>query len=118
MRSLTFAAAMLLLGGQAALAHAFLHSADPSVGSTVPTAPQQVEITFTEGVEPAFSTVEVQDASGKRVDKGNLHAVPGSDKSLAVNLVPLPPGTYKVTWHATSVDTHKTEGTFSFTVGR
>ena len=25
-------------------------------------------------------------------------------------------GTYKVTWHAVSVDTHSTQGNFSFTV--
>jgi hypothetical protein len=27
------------------------------------------------------------------------------------------PGSYRVQWHALSVDTHKTEGRFSFTVG-
>jgi len=29
---------------------------------------------------------------------------------------PLPPGLYKVTWHAVSVDTHRTQGDFSFSV--
>jgi copper resistance protein C len=28
----------------------------------------------------------------------------------------LPPGTYKVTWHVVSVDTHTTEGTFTFRI--
>ncbi len=27
------------------------------------------------------------------------------------------PGAYHVRWHAVSVDTHKTEGNFTFTVG-
>jgi methionine-rich copper-binding protein CopC len=27
------------------------------------------------------------------------------------------PGSYRVQWHALSVDTHKTEGSFSFRVG-
>ncbi len=99
-----------------ALAHAFLKSATPAVGSTVPAAPAQVVITFTEGVEPGFSTIEVQDAVGKRVDKGDVHAAPGDNTRLAVGLNPLTPGTYKVVWHATSVDTHKTEGSFAFTV--
>ncbi len=116
MRRTTLAIAMLLLATPAALAHAFLRSADPAVGSTVSAAPQQVEITFTEGVEPSFSTIVVQNASGTRVDKGNVHAIPGAGKSLAVSLGPIPPGTYKVIWHATSTDTHKTEGSFSFTV--
>jgi methionine-rich copper-binding protein CopC len=29
----------------------------------------------------------------------------------------LPPGSYKVQWHALSVDTHTTQGAFSFRVG-
>jgi methionine-rich copper-binding protein CopC len=30
----------------------------------------------------------------------------------------LSPGTYRVHWHVLSVDTHKTEGSFSFRVGQ
>jgi copper resistance protein C len=30
----------------------------------------------------------------------------------------LRPGRYSVTWHALSVDTHKTQGSFSFQVGK
>ena len=37
---------------------------------------------------------------------------------MHISLRPLPPGTYKVNWHVLSVDTHKTEGSYSFTVGR
>lgn len=114
MRSPIFAAALLLLGAPPAFAHAFLRSAEPPVGSTVSKAPQQVRITFTEGVEPRFSAIEVQDAVGKRVDKGSVQRA--GDAALAVALGPVPPGTYKVTWHATATDTHKTEGSFSFTV--
>ena len=35
---------------------------------------------------------------------------------LSVKLKPLLPGSYSVEWHVTSVDTHKTEGHFTFTV--
>jgi methionine-rich copper-binding protein CopC len=35
---------------------------------------------------------------------------------LAVPVKPLAAGVYTVLWHATSVDTHKTEGHFTFTV--
>ncbi|MEJ1978863.1 MAG: copper resistance protein CopC [Acetobacteraceae bacterium] len=35
---------------------------------------------------------------------------------LVLGLPALPPGLYKVIWHATSVDTHRTEGSYSFTV--
>jgi methionine-rich copper-binding protein CopC len=97
-------------------AHAFLKQASPAVGSTVP-APTDVVITFTEGVEPAFSSIVVQDSKGDRVDTGDVHAASGDGLKLAVELKPLVPGAYTVIWHATSVDTHKTEGRFVFTVG-
>ena len=113
------AAALVLLAGVAVAArgeaHAFLKSASPPVGSTV-AAPKSVAITFTEAVEPTFSSIVVQDAQRKRVDDGDLHAASSDGKRLEVGLKAVAPGTYTVIWHATSVDTHKTEGHFSFTV--
>jgi copper resistance protein C len=41
-----------------------------------------------------------------------------SGARMSVGLKALSPGTYHVHWHALSVDTHKTEGSFSFTVGK
>lgn len=99
-----------------AFAHAHLRSATPAVDSTVQTAPTQVAITYSEGVEPKFSTIEVQDATGKRVDKQDPHITPGDNKILSVSVPSLAPGAYKVIWHATAVDTHKTEGNFTFTI--
>jgi copper resistance protein C len=106
----------MLLAASPAFAHAFLKSSSPPVGANVPVAPKAVTIDFTEGVEPTFSTIEVQDAQGKRVDAGHPHLVNGNQSRLAVDLPKLPPGQYTVTWHVTSVDTHKTEGNFHFTV--
>lgn len=109
------AAPIVLVGP--ALAHAFLKTAAPAVGATVQQAPATVVIDFTEGVEPRFSTITVQDGSGARVDLGDVH-LQGGNQHLAVGLKPLPPGLYKVTWTATAVDTHKTQGDYSFTVGK
>lgn len=106
----------MLLAASPAFAHAFLKNASPPVGSNVPVSPKAVIIDFTEGVEPAFSTIEVQNAQGQRVDKNDPHLVHGDQTKLAVDVPKLPPGKYMVTWHATAVDTHKTEGTFDFTV--
>jgi copper resistance protein C len=106
----------MLLAASPAFAHAFLKNSSPPVGSNVPVSPKAVIIDFTEGVEPAFSTIEVQDGQGNRVDEGHPHLVNGNQSRLAVDLPKLPAGEYKVTWHATSVDTHKTEGNFHFTV--
>ena len=99
-----------------AFAHAHLRSAEPAVDSTVATAPAAVSITYSEGIEPRFSTIEVQDAAGKRVDNNDAHLAPADNKVFSVSLPSLPPGRYKVIWHATAVDTHKTEGTFGFTI--
>jgi methionine-rich copper-binding protein CopC len=109
------AAAALSLVHSPAEAHAFLDSAVPRVGSSIQTAPQQVVLTFTQGVEPNFSRIEVDDASGARVDDGAAHNA-GDQTKLAVPLKRLSPGKYTVIWHVTSVDTHKTQGKFSFTV--
>ena len=97
-----------------AQAHAFLDHASPLVGSTVPSAPHEVVLSFTQSIEPAFSTVEVTDANGARVDQGKA-AVSGSTMRIGVKA--LGPGSYKVHWRALSVDTHTTQGTFTFHVG-
>ena len=99
-----------------AQAHAYLRRADPAVGSTVPTAPAVVRCDFTEELEPSFSKLEVQDASGRRIDAGDMHLAPGDAKQMVIGLSKVGPGTYTVIWHAVSVDTHRTEGRFSFTV--
>jgi copper resistance protein C len=99
-----------------AWAHAFLDHADPKVGSTVTNSPTEIKIWFTQNLEPVFSSVEVQDAQGNQVDKKDAH-LDDKDKSLFIVSVPLlPDGTYTIIWHAVSVDTHRTQGHFEFTV--
>lgn len=96
-----------------AFAHAFLEHAAPAAGETLATAPKQVALAFTEQLEPAFSGVTVTDSVGRDVEAGR--AIVAAD-SMSVALKPLAPGTYRVTWHAVSVDTHRTEGAYSFMV--
>ena len=115
MRSITtFMAIAFLLSASPADAHAFLDHASPLVGSTVATPPHEVSLTFTQGLEPAFSSVTVTDASGALVSQGKAQI---SGTTMRVGLKALGPGSYKVHWRALSVDTHTTEGTFSFQVG-
>ena len=109
-----FSSALAALGGVAAHAHAFLDHASPLVGSTVASAPREVSLTFTQNLESAFSSVQVTDANGARVDQGKAQI---GGNTMRVGLKSLSPGTYRVRWHALSVDTHKTEGSFTFTVG-
>jgi hypothetical protein len=104
----------LALAATAAQAHAFLDHASPLVGSTVASAPHEVALTFTQNLEPAFSSVEVMDGSGARIDQGNA-AISGN--TMRIGLKTVGSGTYRVRWHALSVDTHTTEGSFTFHVG-
>ncbi|HEY1411553.1 MAG TPA: copper resistance protein CopC [Rhodopila sp.] len=113
-RVIVLAAAACLIG-QAAFAHAFLDRASPAVGSEVTGSPPALNLTYTEPVEPLFCTVHVTNAAGGRVDDGKPTPQDGG-RVLSVKLKPLPPGVYAVEWHVTSVDTHKTEGHFTFTV--
>lgn len=114
-RTAVCAAGFAFLATQA-WAHAFLKTSEPAVGSTVSKAPTQVVINYTEGVEPLFSSIVVKNAQGEAVQVGKPRLEHG-DTHLAVALKPLPRGTYTVIWHATAVDTHKTQGSFRFTVG-
>ena len=116
MRILNLATTALLafLVSTAANAHAFLDHAEPRVGSTVSAAPKEVVLFFSQNLEPAFSTIEVSDASGARVDQGKPKV---SATTMRVGVKPLPPGTYRVRWQVLSVDTHTTEGSFTFQVG-
>src|SRR5690242_15450031 len=103
----------LFLGAAGAEAHAFLDHAVPRVGSSLPRAPTVIRLWFSENLEPAFSSVEVTDQSGTRVDAGDAKVDASDATQLQATLKPLPPGTYKVTWHVVSVDTHRTEGQFT-----
>lgn len=116
MRTLVIIVSLLLaaLGTAGARAHAFLDHASPLVGSTVPTAPHEVTLWFTQNLEAAFSTVEVLDANGGRVDQGKPSI---SGNTMRVGLKALSTGTYRVRWHVLSVDTHTTQGSFTFHIG-
>jgi len=95
-------------------AHAFLDHAEPRVGSSVDSPPSAVQLRFTEPIEPAFCRLEVIDAAGKRVDTpAPEHPAPDA---LRVTLPSLAPGEYTVRWAVVSVDTHPTEGSFTFSV--
>jgi methionine-rich copper-binding protein CopC len=107
---------VLLILATPAFPHAFLARANPPVGSVLPASPPAVTITYTEGVEPSFSTIEVRDSRGTRVDKADPHLTGSEGNRLSVSLPKLSAGQYTVIWHVTSVDTHKTEGQFNFSV--
>jgi methionine-rich copper-binding protein CopC len=106
---------LLLLAVGEASAHAMLDHAEPRVGNKVATAPREVTLWFTQKLEPAFSTITVLDAAGKRVDTGKTRV---SGSQMSISLRPGGSGTYRVKWHVLSTDAHTTDGSFTFQVGQ
>lgn len=106
-------ASALALRAPPAGAHAFLDHAEPRVGSTVE-EPPSLTLFFTEPIEPAFSRVKLLDPQDEPVDLPPAEN-PVPDR-LAVRLPALPPGEYTVEWAVVSVDTHPTDGRFTFSV--
>jgi copper resistance protein C len=107
------AGAVLASFASLAAAHAFLDHAAPAVGSEVHGSPAEVKVWFSQDLEPAFSSVSVTDEQNGQVDRKDKR-VEGS--VLRVSLPPLPAGTYRVHWRVLSVDTHVTQGDFTFKV--
>ncbi|WP_426418414.1 copper resistance CopC family protein [Bradyrhizobium genosp. A] len=97
-----------------AQAHAFLDRAEPRVGNKVATPPRDLTLYFTQKLEAAFSSVTVTGPSGARVDTGKARV---SGSQMSVPLKSGGAGTYRVNWHVLSVDTHTTDGNFTFQVG-
>jgi len=112
-KHLLFAAAFLAASAAPVLAHAFLQHASPGAGAVLSTPPKQVTLVFSEKLEPSFSGVSVSDGQGHDMEAG---APNFSEGTIIVILKPLSPGSYHVTWHAVSVDTHRTEGSYNFSV--
>jgi methionine-rich copper-binding protein CopC len=109
-----FVVACFAVIGHAA-AHAHPKTEVPADGATV-AAPPEVSIVFDDALEPAFSSITVSDAQGHPVTtaKAELDAV--THKNLHVSLPALAPGAYQVKWVAVSVDGHRTNGAYRFTV--
>jgi methionine-rich copper-binding protein CopC len=103
-----------LVTGEAS-AHAFLDHAEPRVGNTVATAPRELTLWFTQKLEPAFSSIAVTNSAGQRVDTGKARV---SGNQMSVSLRSGGAGTYRVNWRVLSVDTHTTDGSFTFRVGQ
>jgi hypothetical protein len=111
-RILAATAALLALTAPA-FAHAQLKRSDPAAGAALTQAPKALSLTFTEGLEPALSGMSITDGQGHDM-AAKAAQISGPTMILAVK--PLAAGSYHVSWHVVSVDTHHTEGTYIFTV--
>lgn len=95
------------------MAHAFLDHATPGAGASLTQSPKEIALSFTEKLEPTFSGVTVSDAAGHD-EEASAPVVSGD--TVTVALKPLAAGSYHVSWHAVSTDSHRTEGSYSFSI--
>ncbi|MBI2528898.1 MAG: copper resistance protein CopC [Candidatus Rokubacteria bacterium] len=105
-----------LVGATGGAAHALIERTDPRAGSALRTPPREVRLWFTEALEPAWSRLEVVGEDGRRVDRGDGRIDRSAPKLFRLSLQPLLPGAYTVRWRVVSVDSHVSEGRFTFRV--
>lgn len=109
---------LVLLTVSTVSAHAKLVRANPAPNSISTSAPSQLQLWFDEPLELNFSSVQVLDAQGQRVDTRELAPVTGDPNSVIVPLKLTGDGTYNVIWKVLSAaDGHITNGVFAFGVG-
>ncbi|MEM6050206.1 CopC domain-containing protein YobA [Erwinia sp. P7711] len=114
--SLVFALALAVFSQQVS-AHAHLKNQYPAANANVEASPQALTLTFSEDIEPAFSGVEIIDGNQKAIPLAEAERAPRQHNQLIAPLKqPLVSGHYQVNWHVLSVDGHKTQGNYSFSV--
>jgi methionine-rich copper-binding protein CopC len=109
---LRIAVLMAVIAAGPAGAHAILERASPPVGGVVSRAPAEIRLWFSERIEPRFSRARLATSAGAAIAAGST----ASGNQLVLRVPRLAPGSYRVTWSVVSVDTHKTEGSFTFEV--
>jgi methionine-rich copper-binding protein CopC len=115
----------LMLAGGPAFAHAKLLSEAPPAkdasapAATTPATPvTELRLSFSEGLNAAFSKVKVTDANGAAID-ATAALDPNDGKVLVVTFTQaLPKGEYTVSWTAVAADSHKTQGDYKLTVAQ
>lgn len=117
LKLLLVAALAVPLVAPPAFAHAFLDHAVPGVGTTVSGPVRVLRLYFTQGVVTAFSHVHLVSSAGANIPVSKPVNDPSDQQIVIVHLGrALGPGTYSLSWQVVSVDTHTTQGTFTFTV--
>ena len=96
-------------------AHSFPEQETPSAGQKVASLPPEVVIKFDAPIEKLFAKLEVTGADGTNEAVGGPQ-VSDDGLRLSVKVSALKPGDYTVKWAVVGIDTHHTEGSYTFTV--
>jgi len=99
----------------AASAHSFPESETPSAGQAVAPPPSEVTINFDAPIEKLFAKLEVTGADGKNEGAG-APQISDDGRRMSVKVASLKPGDYTVKWAVVGIDTHHTEGSYTFSI--
>src|SRR5258708_3774946 len=80
------ALALTFLVPAVASAHAILLNSSPAKDAILPTPPAQVQMWFSEDLNPSLSTAQVIDANRQRVDQQDAHVNPKNSKEMDLSL--------------------------------
>lgn len=118
--ALLCALGLTLLLPTVASAHAVLLRSNPAQDAILRTPPSQVQMWFSEDLNPTLSTAQVVNSARERVDNKDAHVNPADSKEMDLSLqANLPPGVYVVVWRTDSADDgHALLGSFLFTIAR
>lgn len=98
------------------LAHAILVKAIPDRDATITDVPDEVLLTFNEGVGNDFLALAVVDGEGKRVDNHDAKLDFTDRSKLRTSVSKLTPGRYMVRYRVLSADGHVVSGKYFFQV--
>ncbi|MEX0729597.1 MAG: copper resistance protein CopC [Aquisalimonadaceae bacterium] len=116
---------VLLLGPAELVAHASVTASDPADGATVRAAPRQLELSFSEPIEPRFSLFSLyalgadraaEPESGTEIPLGAVRAADGNQRVQVSLAEPLASGWYALLWEILAVDGHTMRGVLRFQV--
>lgn len=107
--------ALMSVVATGAYAHSFPEQESPGAGAMVAASPTQVTIKYDAPIEKLFDSLNVLDAAGQDKAAGSPQ-VSADGHELSVPVAALKPGQYTVKWRVVCIDTHHTEGSYTFTV--
>jgi methionine-rich copper-binding protein CopC len=99
----------------ASWAHSFPEEQSPAAGQTLAATPSAVSIKYDAPIEQLFAKLEVVDGAGNELATSQPE-VSSDGLMLSVKLKPLKPGDYTVKWAVVCIDTHHTQGSYTFSV--
>lgn len=109
-------AALVLVLGAVARAHATLVSAEPPQNAVLATSPSRVRLVFDEELDPSLARVSLIAGNG-RSSELRVSGDPRDVRAIIAPLASLAPGAYRVHWRVVSADGHPVDGSYVFTVG-